>query len=347
VINKVISILTLLCFSLVCEAQVISSLSVSEDTIFIGDEISVYYKLISPKNIAVRGLNFSVLDSLDSLTPTSSADTSSIPYYAEIEWQASFMNYEKKLIPYHLTKKIDQGTKYEYRDTFKATFWDLGFYELLHPHILFDTSAQDQRIMRLETPTVFVSPPLIQNPDTTSVLLPIKDIIKTKRSWWDDYKYFLYFLLPVFLGLGLLYLYSRTKNKEQQIVYVAPPKEAAHVIALRKLEALATQQDWKKGKVKTYQSELTYTIREYLENRYEIKALESTTGEISRALAQNNFDASHEKDLIEILQIADLVKFAKAQPTEDINEVFLEKAKSFVQDTKAITSLTESDTDAG
>lgn len=345
-----IRILLCILFSFMCcsgFSQIISSLSVSEDTIFIGDEIDIYYRLTAPKSTRIIGLKFSNLDSLDSLMPTSSADTSSVPYYAEVEWDAAFMNHERKTIPYHLVQKNDLGKKYEYKDTFRATFWDIGFFEILHPHFILDSSALDERIMRLQTPTVLVSPPGIQNTDTTSVILPIKDIIVTEKSWKDNAKQIAFIALGLLLALLLLYLYSRSKIKQTEEVVVEPPKEAAHVIALRKLNQIAIDQEWKKEKVKKYQSDLTYTIREYLENRYEINALESTTDEISRALAKNNFSTEHETDLREILQIADLVKFAKAKPTEDINEKFLDKAKQFVEDTKEEISIIESEGDAG
>jgi len=344
---RIFYLLVLLCSAHLLTGQIISSMSVSEDTINIGDKIEVYYKLSAPKTTAIKGINFSSLDSLDSLVPTSSADTSSMPYYAEVEWAATFMNYEKKLVPFHLVSKTEIGNKYVYKDTFEATFWDLGFYEFLHPTVVLDSSSINEKLMRLEAPTVFVSAPVLKNPDTTSVILPIKDIIESEKSWKDYIKSILYILLPLLIIGGLLYFYFFRKKTEEEVIYVAPPKEAAHVIALRKLETLAKNQDWNKGKVKKYQSDLTYTIREYLENRYEIKALESTTDEIARALAKNNFSPEHETDLKEILQIADLVKFAKAQPSEDLNETFLHKAKQFVLETKQVINLTDETGDVG
>ncbi|MBT8230721.1 MAG: hypothetical protein KJO50_10705, partial [Bacteroidia bacterium] len=112
---------------------------------------------------------------------------------------------------------------------------------------------------------------------------------------------------------------------------------------LSKLEALANEQLWKQGKVKEHQSQLTYIIREYLENLFGIKALESTTDEILLALKDFDFEQSHQMDLKQILQIADLVKFAKARPPEDINEAFIGKAETFVVKThkryKDLTTL--------
>ncbi len=344
---RLVLVIATLLFSTTAYSQVVSSLTVSNDSILIGEQIAVYYKLTVPKSAKLIALSFSSLDSLDSLIPTNSQDTSSVPYYAEVEWEASFMNYENKTLPYHLAKKTDLGSAYEYQDTFLATFWDLGFYEILHPRFSFDTSTVQPRVMNLETPTVFVNVPLdIKNPDTTSVILPIKDIIVSKKTWKDYIKPGLYILAALLTGL-LLFFMLRKKKPEETTVVVAKPKEPAHVIALTKLDTLAKEEDWKKGKVKKYQSDLTYTIREYLENRYEIKALESTTDEITQTLKKQNFDDNHARDLKEILQIADLVKFAKAKPTEDINERFLAKAKQFVLETKQVITQQETDSTDG
>lgn len=60
-----------------------------------------------------------------------------------------------------------------------------------------------------------------------------------------------------------------------------------HELALQKLVALQQQKLWQKGDVKPYQSELTFIIREYLENRFNIQALESTTDEIVQNLPKS------------------------------------------------------------
>lgn len=78
---------------------------------------------------------------------------------------------------------------------------------------------------------------------------------------------------------------------------------------LRKLEA---QQLWQQGLIKEYQSGLTDIIRTYLMERYSINAPEMTTDEVMRSLTNALFDKKYNQELINILQIADLVKFAKA-----------------------------------
>ena len=88
---------------------------------------------------------------------------------------------------------------------------------------------------------------------------------------------------------------------------------------------------------------MTYIIREYLENRYEIPALESTTDEILRSLKDVDFDESWKHKLQNILQVADLVKFAKAKPPADFHNKVLQEAEDFVIATKVKPIIVESE----
>ena len=115
----------------------------------------------------------------------------------------------------------------------------------------------------------------------------------------------------------------------------------AHEIAEEKLDDLKTQQLWQQGLIKEYQSKLTFIIREYLENRYDMKALESTTQEILKDLMSRDFDPGLNNDLREILTMADLVKFAKARPGENIHESFMLKAYELINRTKSVVKPDE------
>ena len=184
--------------------------------------------------------------------------------------------------------------------------------------------------------TTMMTNDLIMNvftpPIDSIALAPIRGIIAEPMTFRD--------VLPWLLGLcllaiiiGLIFYFIKKRHKEE-----APPppirKIPAHEVALEKLDVLQTKALWQKGEVKAYQSELTYTIREYLENRYKIQALESTTSEIQKQLMPLDFDQSMKGELTNMLQVADMVKFAKAKPPEDFHDQVMEQAKSFVQKTK-------------
>jgi hypothetical protein len=77
-------------------------------------------------------------------------------------------------------------------------------------------------------------------------------------------------------------------------------------------------------------------IRTYLEARYGIPALENTTEEILSALRSKWLTSSNNKLLMEILTLADLVKFARAEPSSEVHSSTLQQAKVFVESTKFV-----------
>ncbi len=321
-------------------AQIISSITCTKDSMELGEAFQIIYKLTLPQNVNLDYIDFSSYNEVESLMDQ---DTSLAPYYAEIELQALFANEKDKRVAGNLFKAIPNGAKKVITDTINAVIWDIGVFVLPHPQLISEDSIVADQIMELETPMVLVYPPPgIQNQDTTSAILPIKGIIKTERSWLEYWPYLAGLLLTALVVWGLFFFRNK-KEKETEIVAVSAPPKPAHVIALSKLDKLEQEQIWKTGQVKEYQSELTYTLREYLENRYETPALEQTTDEIVKATQNLGLDLTQQKDISEILRIADMVKFAKAKPEEDINAQFLKRTRDFVLDTKLDEINIESD----
>ncbi len=76
------------------------------------------------------------------------------------------------------------------------------------------------------------------------------------------------------------------------------------------------------------------TLREYLENRYHINALEQTSDEIFAGLRSAQISADAREKLRRTLLLADLVKFAKEKPLPEDNEFSMENAISFIMQTK-------------
>ena len=88
--------------------------------------------------------------------------------------------------------------------------------------------------------------------------------------------------------------------------------------------------------IKEYQTELTDIMRIYLSDRYDINAMEMTTNEIANDIKDANLSESLKNKLIDILTIADLVKFAKGVPDEEMHSKFLKDAVQFVNETKKV-----------
>jgi len=143
--------------------------------------------------------------------------------------------------------------------------------------------------------------------------------------WW---------LFLLLIAAGLAYLLYTIRKRRQAAAPPPPPPPPAYVVALDALKALEGKQLWQQSQTKEYYSELTHILREYLEGRFDVQALEMTTRQITTQLGKrNDFDKVRAKELGNLLQLSDLVKFAKARPAEELHTEGLERVRSFVRET--------------
>jgi hypothetical protein len=134
----------------------------------------------------------------------------------------------------------------------------------------------------------------------------------------------------------IFYAIKRKKNNKPIFVIPRKPKEPAHIIALRELDRIKQEKLWQQGKTKQFYSEITETLRKYIEDRYGIPAMEQTSDETLDSFKYRR-DLLKEKtleNLSRILKLADLVKFAKYRTTPDDDNMTLVNAYFFVNDTK-------------
>jgi hypothetical protein len=111
--------------------------------------------------------------------------------------------------------------------------------------------------------------------------------------------------------------------------------EPAHLIALRRLEDLKAQQLLEAGEYKLFYDRLSEIAREYMENRFRIRALEMTTEEFLSSLGEQDFlNPAQKKAVIEFLQYSDLVKFAKHRPIKADGDRALAIIFGLIEETK-------------
>jgi hypothetical protein len=137
-------------------------------------------------------------------------------------------------------------------------------------------------------------------------------------------------------GVWLLVKYRR----HIPLLRGAGPPLPPHVEAIRRLEALRNQKLPQNGKHKQYYSGITDILRDYLERRFSIRAMEMTSSEIVEAVdvphRAGEVDTKQFDDLAALLRTADLVKFAKLVPDEGDEERVYYDAYYFVEETKAV-----------
>jgi CHASE3 domain sensor protein len=216
----------------------------------------------------------------------------------------------------------------------KLTGWKPGVYYI--PSIMFFFQKDNKNTQSKVTNqlALLVSSPISDEVAADTIkLAPIKDIIVEPLKLQDFLPFIIgLVVLAVMIILGVFF-YRRYKNKDQ-FEKVRIRNRPAHEVAFEKLKQLKGANLWQQGMIKEYQSELSHIIREYVESRYEILALESTTDEIFNDLKEKDFDESLKDNLKEMLQLADLVKFAKAEPPVERHEQLMQFAEDFVNQTK-------------
>lgn len=148
-----------------------------------------------------------------------------------------------------------------------------------------------------------------------------------------------YILGTMLIGAILFFIFYYVRWKKKNVpMFVKPekPKDPAHVIALRELDRIKNQKLWQQEKIKQYYSEVADTVRNYIQDRFDIPAMEQTSAETITVFKTRkeliNNDCLNEVQ--HILSLADLVKFAKYTPLPDDNNQTLMNAYFFVNQTK-------------
>lgn len=332
----VVLICTLMLSSLVQSQQISVFVHPSKDSVLIGDKIDLTIQIKYPKDLKIDGLDFSNYDKIENQLYT--IDTVHQGKYADLSildvgnWKALS---SEKIVNGSRLNPVLSGDYNVIENKVVIAIYNDGVYKIPTPELLGIDSKEE--VISSAGQVVKVYLPAKMQADSIA-LNPIKDIMVEKANW-SDYLWILY-LICGFVVLAILIIYLKRRKTVPKVE--APITERvipAHEKALTSLKALAAAQLWQHGQIKEYQSRLTDIIRIYLEDRYHVKAMEMTTDEISTVMERSGFDQKNIAGLREILEVADLVKFAKAIPAEEIHEVFMKKAVDFVENTKEAASL--------
>ncbi len=178
--------------------------------------------------------------------------------------------------------------------------------------------------------------------DTTKAIYDIKEPLAVSYSFmdWlrDNWKLVLLSVMGILILAGLIWYFIKKRRNRPAKVEPIKPAVPLHTLILDKLNALRSEKLLEQGQIKQYHSELTDIIREYLEKRYGINAMEQTSEEIFAGLRHLDIAEQHMNKLRQMLLLADLVKFAKASPLNNENEQSMENAISFVMNTRPVVS---------
>ena len=216
----------------------------------------------------------------------------------------------------------------EFKTDLLVTSFDSGLYYIPPIKVVAGADTFESDYLGLKVNTYPV--------DTTKLqLFDIKGIQKPPFVVSDYYLTAFLFVLFYSILLFIIWFILRKKyrNKEQlqkTLEEQLPP----HVVAIIELDKLRQQKIWKLGKNKAYYTALTEIVRKYISRRFQINALEMTSAEILELFKRDKTTQSVYQNLKQILQLSDLVKFAKVESTESENELSMMNSYLFVNQTK-------------
>lgn len=206
--------------------------------------------------------------------------------------------------------------------------FDSGYYKL--PELAYvigkDTTYSSQLSLR-------VNPVKATADDEIS---PLAGVVEPEGKSWTDMLpdwlvdwWWLYVLLIV-LSVVVYFTYRKFRDTADIVIYKKKELPKPWIVALQRLNDLKARKLWENGQEKEYFTELTDILRVYLNERYNINAVEMTSREIMDTLRKNK-EISDKRDYVrQILDIADFVKFAKVRPLPDDNTQAFDNAVSFI-----------------
>ena len=225
------------------------------------------------------------------------------------------------------TTKLSDG-RMSIISEFLVTSYDSGFYYI--PELLFETTTE--KVYTNPVGLTVNTVPVDENADDINAE---KAIMSAPFSWVELAKWTGMGLAGVLVLVIIVLLLMRfVFNKKVKILPETPEVVLpAHVVALQKLEQIKTEKIWQQGQIKQFYTEVTDVIREYLEGGYDINAMELTTDEIVALVKKNKELDEIRLVLKEMLELSDLVKFAKFVPLENENERMVLNAFLIVEKT--------------
>lgn len=304
ILYKIATLLIMTFWGLVLPAQMETSIKLDSSAILIGGQTILEIGIASPPAYAVHWPEFS-----DTIT-------SQIEIVKKTALDSTVSN--------------DKSSRYLFQ-RLTITSFDSGFL-VIPPVTIGYLMPGDSTLHIAETEALLLEVRTI-DVNLEGDFRDIKDPMAAPFTFREALPYILAFLGILLLILGGIYLWKKRKTAEP--VFIAPlrPKIPAYQMALDSLEALKQKKLWQAGLIKDYHTELTDIVREYLSARFNIHAHELTSEEILEALNTTRINGQAREKLRQILSLADMVKFAKLQPTPVEHDNSLIVATGFVRET--------------
>ncbi len=239
------------------------------------------------------------------------------PQFTEpLELRSSNLLYDKK-------EKVT-GTEFIF------SVWDTGMVSI--PPITINLFNSDSLFdFSMETDSISIKVISLVKNTGNQAMKPIKGPIPIKSIF--PIRMIILIILFLVILFGLYFIYGKRIANVYDEEKVETNIDPADIIALKKLGSLGKESYDKTEKIKEFYINISHILREYIENSVYIKSLEMTTEEIGRHRVSFPFNKKEIDNLLDILNRADLSKYAKSNPKKNICDYDLKAGKNFIINT--------------
>ena len=302
--NTTLIVLLLALRTLVCGAQTADTLQsrISRDSILIGDQIEWTLDLQLAPGESAR------------ISKPGEAPVPGVEALGEMK----------------LDTLSQKGGKLDLRGRVLLTSFDSGSYDLPQLFVLLARTDGSVDTLAYHGPHLEVT----TIPIDTATFQPYD--IKGQIRYPLTFKEVLPWIGLALLVAALVWLLVRwIRMRRQNRDFFGKPvvQDPPHIVALRSLEKTRAQKLWQNGKQKQFYTQVTDALRQYIAERYGISALEETSAEMFRDLADKEITPSLFEQMKDLFTTADFVKFAKHTATDQENENAIPTAIRFVNET--------------
>ena len=211
-----------------------------------------------------------------------------------------------------------------------------GTYTIPAMTVIFRDRKNDAEVAKLVTEEIQLPVHSLLTPDASEV--EIKDIRPPLSLPPDRIQQFLLgglvLLMTALVIIGFYYWKKLAAQKIPAAVQLRPEE-----VALQELDRLLSEDLLARGEIKFFHIRISDILRQYIENRFGLKAPERTTEEFLVALSlakssENALLSKHRALLSNFLTQCDLVKFAKHEPSIAESEKTVVICREFIGKTK-------------
>lgn len=296
-------VITFFCCQVSRSQSVIVENKLDSTTILIGQRMGITLEVTADKG---KKVVLPTYDSLQQIVPGIEYLSSTVP-------DTQYVNDNKRMV---LKKK------------YYITSYDSALYLFPAMQVMVDGKSYKAKNLALKVVTFDVD---TLHPEQ---VFPNKPVMRPSFLWSEWRSMFWLSFVIVLITAALIYVAIRLKDNKPIIRRIKLKQHIApHKKAMTKIEEIKENKIWQNEDSKEYYTQLTDALRQYIKDRYEFNATEMTTYEIIQHLQDFN-DADAIKELRELFETADLVKFAKYNTMINENDRNLVYAIEYINQTK-------------